>query len=86
MDASIAGTQPLRPALASIPDACRYLGGISRAALYKDYIAQLETVHLGTRCFVVVASMDRLIEARKSRSAPNADQPATEPQPAFRAA
>jgi hypothetical protein len=54
-------TDSLKPALASIPDACRYLGEVSRAKFYADVLPLLETVHIGTRHFIVVASMDRLI-------------------------
>ena len=54
-------TDALRPALASIPDACKYLGDVSRAKFYADVLPLLETVHIGSRHFVVVASMDRLI-------------------------
>jgi hypothetical protein len=53
--------EPLRRALASIPDSCRYMGNVSRAKFYADILPKLETVHLGARHFVVVSSMDRLI-------------------------
>jgi hypothetical protein len=56
---------PLKPALASIRDACAYMGGVSRAKFYVDILPQLDTVKLGKRNFVVVASMDRLIEASR---------------------
>ena len=55
----------LKPALVSILDACAYLGGVSRAKFYADILPKLETVKLGRRNFVVVASMDRLIEANR---------------------
>jgi hypothetical protein len=58
-------TAPLKPALVSIRDACKYMGGVSRAKFYSDVLPQLETVHLGTRHFVVVASMDRFIADQK---------------------
>jgi hypothetical protein len=57
---------PLKPALASIEVSCGYMGGVSRAKFYADILPLLETVKLGTRTFVVVESMDRLIEARRS--------------------
>jgi hypothetical protein len=60
----------LRPALASIPDACKYMGDLSRAKFYADVLPQLETIHIGTRHFVLVASIDRLIEKLKAASAP----------------
>jgi hypothetical protein len=46
-------------------DACSYMGGISRAKFYADILPTLETVKLGRRNFVVVASMDALIEASR---------------------
>jgi hypothetical protein len=54
---------PLKPALASIPDACKYMGDVSRAKFYSYVLPLLETVHIGSRHFVVIASMDRLIAA-----------------------
>jgi hypothetical protein len=57
----IQNTETLRPALASIADARKYLGGVSRAKFYADILSELESVHLGTRHFIVVASMDRYI-------------------------
>jgi hypothetical protein len=59
----------LKPALASIAASCEYMGGVSRAKFYADILPLLETVKLGSRNFVLVASMDRLIEARR-RSEP----------------
>jgi hypothetical protein len=56
---------PLKPALASIQDSCSYMGGVSRAKFYADVLPKLETVKLGRRNFVVVSSMDRLIEASR---------------------
>ena len=60
------GPAQLRPALASIKDSCSYMGGVSRAKFYADILPLLETVKLGSRHFVVVTSMDRLIEASRS--------------------
>ena len=59
----------LKPALASIKASCGYMGGVSRAKFYADILPLLETVKLGSRNFVVVASMDRLIEASRSKAA-----------------
>jgi len=58
--------ESLKPALASIKASCDYMGGISRAKFYADILPLLETVKLGSRNFVVVASMDRLIEMSRS--------------------
>jgi hypothetical protein len=54
-------TDGLKPALASIQTACKYMGDVSRAKFYSDILPHLETVHVGARHLVVVASMDRLI-------------------------
>jgi hypothetical protein len=58
----------LKPALASIQTACKYLGGVSRAKFYSDILPELETVHVGARhhcCCVIHGSTDR--EAVKQR-------------------
>jgi hypothetical protein len=60
-------TETLRPALTPIPDACKYMGKVSRAKFYADILPELETVHLGTRHLVVVASMDRYIARLASK-------------------
>jgi len=65
----VAQDTSLKPALASIKAACEYMGGISRAKFYADILPLLETVKLGTRNFVVVSSMDRLIEANQHKVA-----------------
>jgi hypothetical protein len=65
-DTTLATAQPLKPALASIRDACKYLGGLSRAKFYADILPKLESVHFGTRRFVVISSMDRFIAKRAS--------------------
>jgi hypothetical protein len=57
---------PLKPALVSIPVACEYLGGISRAKFYADILPFLETVKFGNRNLVVLASLDRLIASRST--------------------
>jgi hypothetical protein len=58
----------LKPTLASIKNACEYMGGISRAKFYADILPLLETVKLGSRNFVVVSSMDRFLEANRKRA------------------
>jgi hypothetical protein len=70
---------PLKPALASIPDACKYLGDLSRAKFYADVLPQLETIHIGTRHFVLVASIDRLIEKLKDAPATGGVDAASHP-------
>jgi hypothetical protein len=62
-------TDGLKPALASIQTACKYMGDVSRAKFYSDILPQPETVHVGARHLVVVASMDRLIAKLLSRDA-----------------
>jgi hypothetical protein len=57
----------LKPAAVSVDDACKYLGGISRAFFYRDYFDKVEIAQLGTRTVVLVDSLDRLLEDRKQR-------------------
>jgi hypothetical protein len=54
----------LRPALVSIPGACRYLGDLSRSRLY-ELMPQLDVVRIGARTFLTIASLDRLINANR---------------------
>jgi hypothetical protein len=68
MDSKSYPTKALKPALASISDALKYCGNISRAKFYADILPELETVHFGTRHFVVVESMDRLIASKAKAS------------------
>ena len=63
---TVADNAGLKPALASINESCRYMGGVSRAKFYADILPRLETVHIGRRHLVVIASMDRLIAAGSS--------------------
>jgi hypothetical protein len=58
----------LKPKLASIRNSCRYMGDVSRAYFYKDILPLLESVYFGTRHYVVVESMDRLIAAKAEAS------------------
>ena len=51
----------LKPALASVADACAYLGGISRAKFYLDVLPKLDTIKLGGRRLILVASLDKFI-------------------------
>ena len=73
MCTKIVVAEPLRRALASIPNSCKYMGGVSRAKFYSDILPKLETVHLGTRHLVVVSSMDRLIATLTNK--PTVQQP-----------
>jgi len=57
---------PLKPALASINASRAYMGNPSRSKFYADILPLLDIVKLGSRTFVVVESMDRHIEARRS--------------------
>jgi hypothetical protein len=61
---------PLKPALASIPAACKYMGDVSRAKFYSDILPKLETVHVGTRHLVLVSSMDALISNLLEKDSP----------------
>ena len=66
--ATVAQVATLRPALASIPEACRYLGDPSRAKFYADILPRLDVVKLGARTMVTVESLDRLIVANRRRA------------------
>jgi hypothetical protein len=57
----------LKPALASIDAARRYLGNISRSGFYASILPHLESVRLGTRHFVTIASLDDYIAAHRNR-------------------
>jgi hypothetical protein len=67
--AAVAHVASLRPALASIPEACRYLGDPSRAKFYADILPKLDVVKLGARTMVTVESLDRLIAANRRATA-----------------
>jgi hypothetical protein len=54
---------PLKPALASVTSSLKYLGEPSRAKFYADILPKLESIKIGGRRMIVVASMDRLIAA-----------------------
>lgn len=62
--AGFVAVTPLRPALASIREACRYLGDLSRSRLY-ELLPNLDVVHIGARSFVTLDSLDRFIEAHR---------------------
>jgi hypothetical protein len=72
---------PLKPAILSIRDACGYLGGLSRAKLYADVLPKLESVHLGARHFIVVASLDRFIASRSTVNEQRHSRQHRDPQP-----
>lgn len=67
--AAVAHAVQLRPALAGIPEACRYLGNPSRAKFYADILPLLDVVKLGARTMVTVESLDRLIDANRRTAA-----------------
>jgi hypothetical protein len=54
--ATVVAVASLQPALASIPEACRYLGGLSRSRLY-ELIPHLDVVKFGARTFVSIESL-----------------------------
>jgi glycerol-3-phosphate cytidylyltransferase-like family protein len=65
----------LKPVLASINTAREYMGNPSRSKFYADILPELETIKFkenDKRRWVVVASMDRLIETKRN-SAPDND-------------
>ena len=56
----------LRPAITSLTDARRYLGGIGETTFYRDFLPKLEIVEFGRRKFVTVSSLDRVIAEHKT--------------------
>jgi hypothetical protein len=68
----------LRPALTDIPGACAYLGNIGRTKFYSDLLSELDVVKFGTRTFVTLESLDRLITAN-CQLAKEADEASSEP-------
>jgi hypothetical protein len=67
-----------KPALASIPAARKYMGGISRSKFYADILPLLQTVNFGSRRLVVVQSMDRFIAERATVQGARSDPDTTE--------
>jgi len=65
---TIVAINSLRPALASITDACRYLGDLSRSRIY-ELMPRLDVVHIGARTFITLQSLDRLIAANMQPAA-----------------
>ena len=62
----------LKPALASIDTGRKYLGDPSKSKFYADILPDLETIKFNEndkRKWIIVASMDRLIEARRTAAA-----------------
>ena len=56
--------QQMKPALVTEAEARRYLGGISRALIYRLRAdGSLPVIHLGRACRYRLADLDRAIEA-----------------------
>lgn len=59
-------TAPIQPqqALLTIPQACEYLGGISRCTLYRRAKeGHIRFVHIGRRSFISTNELDTYIES-----------------------
>jgi hypothetical protein len=56
------------------------MGDVSRAKFYADVLPQLETIHIGTRHLVVVASIDRLIAKLLIKEASTANDLLSKPR------
>lgn len=69
MNTGTVSVTTLKPALASVNDSCKYLGGVSRAKFYGDILPKLESVVIGGRRLIVIDSMDRLIRANSGQAA-----------------
>ena len=66
----------LKPALISINDLCKYLGGMSRAKIYTDIIPHLEMIKIGGRNLATVESADAFIASQVPMTkSPNHHQP-----------
>ena len=75
---STASDGSFRPALTGIPGACAYLGNIGRTKFYGDILSELDVVKFGTRTFITIESLDRLIAAN-CQPAVVADEGSSEP-------
>ena len=75
----VVAVAPLQPALASIPNACRYLGGLSRSRLY-ELMPHLDVVKFGARTFVTIESLDRLIATNRRPEAEQTKNPSAPQQ------
>jgi hypothetical protein len=51
----------LRPRYLSITEACRY-AGVGRSKFYDDFLARLETLRIGRRNLIELASLDELLD------------------------
>ena len=75
---STASDGSFRPALTDIPGACAYLGNIGKSKFYSDILSKLDIVKFGTRTFITLDSLDRLIAAN-CQPAVAADEGSSEP-------
>jgi hypothetical protein len=65
---------PIKPAAMPIwPDACRYVGGISRAMFYKSVKPFVDFVEIGTRQLPTIESLDRFVEKNTAKARPADD-------------
>ena len=56
-------TPMLKPMLLTVPEACRVLGGLSRAQLYRYLVAgELQCVHFGRLIKIKTSSIEAFIE------------------------
>ena len=55
-----------KPTLMSVKDARAYLGGISHTQFYVSIMPQLETIKIGKRRMVFIASIDQYIERQRT--------------------
>lgn len=69
-ETQVESVPPLKPKLVSIEAGRQYMGGISRAKFYEDVLPVVDIVKIGSRTFIVIESMDRLIEAKRSLGLP----------------
>src|SRR4051812_7239759 len=77
-NSSTASDGSFRPALTDIPGACAYLGNIGKSKFYSDILSKLDIVKFGTRTFITLDSLDKLITAN-CQPAVVADEGSSEP-------
>lgn len=66
---AVSAIETLKPALISVNNSLRYLGGVSRSKFYKDVLPELGSVLIGGRRLIVVSSLDHYIKAHSNGAA-----------------
>jgi hypothetical protein len=67
-----------RAAMPIYPDACQYVGGISRSMFYREVLPYVDCLNIGVRRLPLKVSLDRYVAARAKAgqsAAPDPDHP-----------